>query len=500
MISPWIRRGLVLAMLLWGWSTVVAEEKPRDLGDRLELFVDRHMIESLNGVRHVMHAPRLAEIAVQFDKPWEGLLCGYVTVFKDGDTFRMYYRGWPKVTPGKHDATDDAQVACYAESTDGIHWTKPNLGLFERDGSKDNNIVWQSTDHIAHNFTPFKDTRPGVSADELYKATNGQIFDEKADRRGLFMLASPDGLRWRILSDKPLGLHGAFDSQNPVFWDQQRGRYAAYFRVFFKPDVPSRDNRGEELMVYKKGKLRGVATATSDDGVHWSETVPIDFGDTKVEHFYTNATVPYFRAPHYYFMFPKRFQEERKRLLEHKETGISDAVFLSSRDGLHFDWTFQEALIRPGRHELNWGDRSTMVAWGLVQTAPDEMSVYVSQHPRYPSYHVRRGVWRLDGIASVQAGHEPGEIVTRPFTFSGRHLVLNYATSAAGSVQVEIQGLDGRPLAGFALADANELFGDEITGTYSWKSGGDVSSLAGRPVRLRFVLKDADVYSYRFSK
>ena len=89
---------------------------------------------------------------------------------------------------------------------------------------------------------------------------------------------------------------------------------------------------------------------------------------------------------------------DRARLGDHPERGISDALFLSSRDGVHFDRTFGAAFLRPGRDPLNWGDRSTMPAWGLVQTGPDEMSLYYSQHYRYPSAHLRRGVLRLDGI------------------------------------------------------------------------------------------------------
>jgi hypothetical protein len=246
--------------------------------------------------------------------------------------------------------------------------------------------------------------------------------------------------------------------------------------------------------------VRAVATASSDDFVHWSDPTPIELGNTPLEHFYTNATLPYFRAPHYYFSFPKRFIPNRRRLPDEEEMGVSEGIFLSSRDGLHFDRTFMEAFIRPGRDSLNWGDRSNMPVWGIVQTAPDEMSVYFSQHYGYPTNHVRRGVLRLDGIASAEAGYEGGELLTKPVRFSGSQLILNYATAASGSVQVEIQDLDGKPFAGFSLADAKELYGDEIAEAYSWESGGDASSLAGRPVRLRFVMKDASLYSYRFGE
>jgi hypothetical protein len=187
-----------------------------------------------------------------------------------------------------------------------------------------------------------------------------------------------------------------------------------------------------------------------------------------------------------------------KRVGKPGHRGVSDAVFLSSRNGHRFDRTFPEALIRPGRDELNWGDRGTMPARGLLQTGPDEMSIYYTQHYRYASAHVRRGVWRLDGIASLHADGAPGELITKPFTFTGKTLTLNYATSAAGNVQVEIQTADGAPIPGFTLKEAPEAFGDKIDAPFAWKNGTDVSMLAGKPVRLRFVLRDADVYSYRF--
>ena len=145
--------------------------------------------------------------------------------------------------------------------------------------------------------------------------------------------------------------------------------------------------------------VRAVALASSSDFRNWSDPTPIVLGgDAEQEQFYTNATTTYFRAPHYYLMFPKRYVKDRVGLPGHK--GISDAMMLSSRDGLHFDRTFLEAFIRPGRDDLNWGDRSVMPAWGIVQTGPDEMSIYYSQHYRKDSAHMRRGVLRLDGFAS----------------------------------------------------------------------------------------------------
>ena len=98
----------------------------------------------------------------------------------------------------------------------------------------------------------------------------------------------------------------------------------------------------------------------------------------------------------------------------------------------------------------------------------------------------------------MNAPYNGGEMVSRLLTFSGSELVLNYSTSAAGSVRVEIQGPSGEAIPGYALEDAQEIVGDEIKRLVAWEAGSDVSALAGKPVRLRFVMKDADLYSLRF--
>ena len=90
-------------------------------------------------------------------------------------------------------------------------------------------------------------------------------------------------------------------------------------------------------------------------------------------------------------------------------------------------------------------------------------------------------------------------MLTRPLTFKGSRLTVNFATSAAGTLKVEFQTPDGKPVKGFTLADADETFGDELDRTLTWRGSSDVSSLAGRPLRLRITLSDTDLYSIKFS-
>ena len=102
--------------------------------------------------------PNRGGVAIQYDQPWEDRLAFYTTVLKDGDTYRMYYRG-SLMGQGPH-------PTCYAESRDGVHWTKPDLGLVEINGSTKNNVI------LSHNgqFCAFVDARPGVPEAERYKA------------------------------------------------------------------------------------------------------------------------------------------------------------------------------------------------------------------------------------------------------------------------------------------------------------------------------------------
>ena len=131
--------------------------------------------------------------------------------------------------------------------------------------------------------------------------------------------------------------------------------------------------------------------------------------------------------------------------------------------------------------------------------APAELSFYVKDTARMKRPHrLRRYTLRLDGFASVYAPLTGGELLTRPLRFDGARLEINFSTSAGGRLRVEIQEETGQPIAGFTLDACHLQYGDQFDRVVSWESGADVSELAGRPVRLRFELKDADLYSFRF--
>ncbi len=171
----------------------------------------------------------------------------------------------------------------------------------------------------------------------------------------------------------------------------------------------------------------------------------------------------------------------------------AECVFMTSRGGASYQRTFMEGFIRPGSDPGNWASRAGMTACGIAGTGDSELSIYKQAHYAQPSAHLLRYTLRTDGFASVNAPYTGGEMITRPFVHTGKKLVLNVSTSAAGSVRVEIIGSDGRPMEGRALADCDEIIGDMVERPVAWRGSGDVSMCAGKPVRLRFVMKDADL-------
>lgn len=489
-----------VAAIGFGWAAfgIAHAETPAtavDIGSRRELFVDDFLIDTLKNARLELQHPQPQEIVFACDQPWEGNTCIYFRVFPDGGKFRMWYQGahW-QLDPADPLKTHPYHI-CYAESDDGIVWRKPNLGLIEVNGSKANNIVVTG---IYDNFTPFRDDNPQCDPKAKYKAL-GQ------SKEGLIAWQSPDGIHWERLGDKPVITKGAFDSQNVAFWDAEAGKYRAYIRDFH-------DN------------LRDIRLAFSPDFRDWTVPEILQISpENKGEQFYTNCISRYPRAPHLFLGFPVRYVERRwspsmRALpdLAHRElrakagerigTAITDGVFMSSRDGFHFH-RWPEAFLRPGPERPgSWVYGDCYAAHGLIETksllpgAPKEFSLFFAEHYWRTEEKIRRYTLRIDGFVAAKAPLEGGQLLTKPVTFAGKRLSLNFATSAAGSLHVELTDVDGKPLPGFSLADCDETFGDSLDRSVTWKGKSDVASLAGKPVRLRFQLNDAEVYSFQFAE
>ena len=484
------------------------------IGSQRELFVDEFLIERKVDLELQLHSPVPQEVVMTRDAPWEGSGSTFETIFRDGEIIRLYYMGMELTNVNGSKLRDNPghtelrnAVVCYAESKDGVHWTRPELGLFDFNGSKANNIIWDAA--FLDNFVPFKDANPDCPPDERYKAVS-------SGKGGLYALKSSDGIHWSYLQQDPIITRGKFDTQNNAFWDPMREQYWCYVRDFHGPDGKPTDDT--------KIGVRDILVATSKDFRHWTEPRRLDYGDSPDEALYVNGVRPYYRAPHLFVGFPLRYidrpyspaalrdlpdpEHRRARMAFSPRYGtvLTDGMFMSSRDGKKFH-RWDEAFIRPGpQRKDNWVYGDGVMSIGLLETpaqdptAEPELTLYTHEdHWKKPT-RLRRNTLRIDGFVSLHARRPPGEFVSKLLTFTGSELSLNFATSAAGSIRVEIQDEAGQPVSGFSLADGDELFGDTINRTVSWHDRTDLSALAGRPIRLRMVLSDADLYSLKFEK
>lgn len=459
-------------LLLLAACLVTAQAEPLELGSRRELFVDGLLVGEMKGVTRKLHTPQLMPPVAQ-PRPHGA----YATVLKAADKYQFYYRGDkdPKVTWKTHgiEAYHDGEVTLYAESSDGISWTRPKLGLHEHPSFPEGNIILMNEFLVNHNFTPFIDTKPGVPAAEKYKALGGLAFQphqapvrDKRGIGGLKAFVSPDGIHWKKIQDAPVvpeewGKY--YDSQNYAFWSDNEQAYVCYFRRFI-------------------GGVRGIARTTSTDFIHWTPFVEMQ-ANLPNEHLYTPCTQPYFRAPHVYVALPTRFMDRRG--------AATDILFMTTRGGNQFDRSFKESFIRPGLGQDGWANRANYAAIGIHQTGETEMSLFLTNGRRY--------VMRLDGFVSVNAPLEGGEFLTKPLTFTGKELEINYATSAAGQMRVELQDASGAALPGFTLEECEPIWGDHVARVVKWKPAADLGALAGKEVRLRFEMSDADLFALKFN-
>lgn len=205
------------------------QNAPINIGSRRELFVDKLLIERVTGgVSYRLHHPIRQEIVLETDKPWEGNTCSYCSIFKDGDIFRLYYRGLGFKNDGeinKIPTKNHKPVMCYAESKDGITWQRPDLNLVEFNDSKKNNIIFDSNTFASIKGDPahctfFKDSNPDCPASERYKALM------MGKPHGLYLLVSADGINFKLHSNKPIITKGKFDSQNVMFYDVLKNNIA----------------------------------------------------------------------------------------------------------------------------------------------------------------------------------------------------------------------------------------------------------------------------------
>lgn len=455
-------------LMLFTSLTAGGATAPVDVGSEKQLFLDEMFTAEAKGVTLTVNKPRKTyEKNLVADQPFEDMLIGGFSFIQEKGLYRAYYSAWCRRTPGDLDTR-----LCYATSTDGIHWVKPRLGLYDFDGNKDNNIVFMSQRGKGyHAGTVFDD--PVAPPEARYKL----IFLGSDGVRGGY---SPDGLHWTEYPEVLIPYSA--DTQNVAFYDMRLKKYVAYLRTW----VP----RG-----------RAISRAESADYLHWTEPqlilAPDDLDPPEVD-LYTNAAIQYPYAGNAYFIFTSAF--------DHRGDGPLDVHLAVSREGVHWSRPMREPCIARG-DATSFDSMALYCGRGLVKVG-DELCLYyggydIGHHINYPKPFagvMSRVALRMDGIMSYDAGHDEGVLTTVPLLFSGAHLTLNVCVRQGGRALVEILTQDGNPIRRFSAKSADAINGDFVAKTVTWRGRSDLSALQGKPVRLRFRLRQAKLYAFQFGE
>lgn len=507
----------------YGSFTCESAEGVPEIGSDRQLFWDDYIVDTeMTTASAVSHSPVRREKLFETNLPWEGDNCDFYVIVADEDElgaafYRMYYLGWDSAYPS------DIRV-CYAQSYDGKSWEKPNLGLHSYTDPatgtvySDTNIMLYTEEAPFDNFFVMKDPRENVPESRRYIAlAEGGVDTQGYSSFGLWGWVSADGIHWtkthRVLPQKDEWF-AAFDSVNTMVWQEESQKLFTYFRV-----RENTEQNGVEFPDFRK-----IYGAVSDEfePVDEETIFPLDYGENSpLFEMYTNNIAPYYRAPQLYLGFPTRFtrriaweknyeyltdpQARREKYEAGQVTrtlSMTEALYMTSRDGYH--WNRQnEAWLTPGpEYSANWIYGNCYPAYGLVETAAEhpgqdgELSTYLFEGKFYhePSVLYRYAM-RIDGLRSYRGSYETQSLTTKPFTFRGKELLVNFRTSAAGSVQVQLLDESGSPIPGYT---SSKLVGDRVDRAISFENS--LEALSGKTVRLQFLLSDAEVYSFKFTE
>jgi hypothetical protein len=488
-------------------ASVKASTDVASLGRARHLFLDDHLLAERKNATFVVNPPERKGLVLYPEKPWERAgVTSYANVFWDefAKEFRLYYVPiiWkPEVR----------YCLALATSRDGINWEKPNLGVVERDGSKDNNIV-------------IEDQREGTVLIDRNAPPERRYAYLSTHREGAILFTSPDGIRFERSGAK-ISSHQS-DSQISTFWDDQRRNFVHYLKVVngegekwnAQVKVPEhiRFPQSEPLM----RTVARVETATLD--ATWQEPFLLvmsrDEQDPPGMDLYTNSCHKYGLAPDVYLGFPtpyyhynpphrKYLNEPALKLGGKTNDGSLDTQLATSRDGII--WTRHRVPYVPMHREEGLNYWVNMVFPGMLYH-PDRIDQFCAG---YTFTHGDTGArtrlqgrelggylrlsQRIDGFISCDFDYAGGRVVTEPFRFEGSRLVLNLNTSASGEGRVAILDVAGKPIQDFGIDDCHYINGDYLEKTVEWNSGSDVNKLAGRPVRLAFEMRGTKLFSFR---
>jgi hypothetical protein len=463
---------------------------PINLGSRKHVFIDDTLIETQSGVTLTVNPPAKHDITdFRNDKAWEpgprqgAAIPDMAGIWDDGDRLGMLYSN-NAMFGGKSPAV------CVAFSRDGVHWTKPELGIHTWDRFPSTNIVLR----IALQGQAIRDPNPAALPGERYKLMAWCM------NRGFYVFTSPDAIHWT--RNETIALPFDPDGSIGWFWDDQRGIYRGYFRALLPPSNFRAVVRTETFDIFKSWPFKPVVRPD------WhvfampkptSGEFPFVDAGGEVYRFYA---AKYPGAPDVFLALPWRYI---------REGNIRPGSFLmTSRDGINWrrfeppyyfepGWQVEgravlEALTEPGlivRGDEVW-------QYGTVRFTEHGGALYggVEHEGSYFDRLVRL-VQRLDGFVSLDAKATTGIAVTRPLIFSGTRLTLNAASK--GRVRVALLDASGKEIPGYALDESDPIQADSVRQTVTWKKRSSVAPLAGKPVRIRFELTDAKLYALQFN-
>ena len=473
-------------------TAIAAEETSLPvLGPAPQLFVDRDRVEELDNVRQVFHEAdkHPANPLLRKEKRWEEAYGTWGTVIHDDQDglFKVWYGGTGSSTgdtrPGFRKTKS---VLCYATSKDGIHWRRPELGLHALFGSKRNNVVVGEDYHngLDHWESILKDPTDS-DPQRRYKGIGWSSNDWTGPMSGIYTMVSPDGLNWTHTPEPVFRYHprpntddlGPVGDAQSMMIDTLAGRYVAFLR-----------------------KLPNRAMSVSTDFIHWTAPkvcLKARPGE-KVNTVYN----------HKGFVYGDQYLGYLTYFDRNPKNPLLTVRLLSSRDGNSWQRPTDLPLIDVGGPGES--DRFVnMLTGGPPIRVEDKLYLYyrilARRHSPYEGLDeppagsiggIGLATLRIDGFASLSASYDGGRVTTKPFRFAGSRLLLN-AKADFGSVSVEALDQRGEPIPGFARADCRPTRSDSLDAEVHWKRHANLDPLKRQPIRLRFHLENARLFSYR---
>jgi lysophospholipase L1-like esterase len=482
--------------ILAAWLREQITDAPRhviDVGDRTQLFIDARFIAESNNVTLRMNPPVKAGPVIMPDKPWESGEIGFcVSVVQYEGEYKMWYLVRDKA---------NAFCQCFARSKDGRTWEKPELGLIEYQGAKNNNIVLTG----AVETTVFLD--PAAPPEQRFKAVSAMYWPDP-QKAGLYIWTSPDGLHWTPPSARVFPLLP--DTANQAFYDTRLKKYVANIRVWDPLRKIGRVEMSNILEPWPFTQLEKPFYIWGTDKIPVpSREVPIVFGyddkDPPPSDHYNAACIQYPWADEAYFMFPSFYRHfPEPPAGKWGNDGYLDIQMAVSRDGVNWTRPSREPYVPMGL-DGSLDSSQLSMAVGVVRNGDALYQYYGGYKSTHGQPNVEGGgsIHRLeqrpDGFMSAEAPIEGGTLTTPAITFSGRRLLLNIDGSATGTGKVALLDADGKEIPGFALAECDEFGANSLSREVTWKRSNDLSAWAGKPARLNFVLKAMKLFAFRFA-